>query len=798
MPPITRLACIIGTLINATTAVVSMASTDLFFNENFDTPAALPTIWSGGQIVTEPNGSGQALKIVNTNPSGWQYMYATLPLSSVAGRRIVVKAQVKASAVSVPPNSWNGIKVMLVCQSPGGTSYPQASISTGTFDWTNATVTFAVPANATSVKVQLGLENSTGTVWFDNVRVEANPAVFVESFDYPTSVASTWSGVAYTLVANGSGNAIKITSGTPGSNVLSATLPLEGLKGHRVLVTGKVKGVSISSKPNPWNGIKMMLAYTMVDGSTFYPQIDQAVGSFDWQNVYMVVNVPSNVIAVQLFLGLEMVTGTVYFDDISVQANPVCFAEDFDSGGVNARWSGAYSLVTGSSTARQALQITNQAAGGSVYATTDLQPETIRGKRVILSARVCGTGISSKPNPWNGVKVMLSYTSPSRGTQYLQPTYGTGTFGSTPAFLILSVPDDVTSARLYLGLENVTGTAVFDDIYLANIDNSVPGWSNPTPNYTGHTNSRLRGMMVSTSLQISDIPTLKAWNVNLVRWQLGGTAYPNGLNTANYPSVLNTEITKLDAILPTLQQNGIIVNLDLHSLSFHEFDSKANQDLLISTWKTLAGHYKNDARIWAFDIANEPDDTLWQPSLLTWNELAERVAIGIREVEASKTIIVESLGARPGAMTDLRPVRTSNVVYSIHSYDPGEYTQQGVSGSGFTTTCNYPGLINGVYWDINQQALNMAATRAFQSQYGTSIYVGEFSAARWAPGACQYLSDSINLFEGYGWDWSYHAFREWDGWNLELPDSHDMTPPASPTDRLQLFMLKMLPNTSPF
>ena len=57
--------------------------------------------------------------------------------------------------------------------------------------------------------------------------------------------------------------------------------------------------------------------------------------------------------------------------------------------------------------------------------------------------------------------------------------------------------------------------------------------------------------------------------------------------------------------------------------------------------------------------------------------------------------------------------------------------------------------------------------REFQLRHGAKIYCGEFSAVAWAPGADQYLRDCIDMFEEYGWDWSYHAFREWDGWSVE-------------------------------
>jgi hypothetical protein len=47
-----------------------------------------------------------------------------------------------------------------------------------------------------------------------------------------------------------------------------------------------------------------------------------------------------------------------------------------------------------------------------------------------------------------------------------------------------------------------------------------------------------------------------------------------------------------------------------------------------------------------------------------------------------------------------------------------------------------------------------------------------------------YLSDLIDIFESHGWDWSYHAFREWSGWSLEYgSDRQDTEPASSPTDR---------------
>jgi hypothetical protein len=90
--------------------------------------------------------------------------------------------------------------------------------------------------------------------------------------------------------------------------------------------------------------------------------------------------------------------------------------------------------------------------------------------------------------------------------------------------------------------------------------------------------------------------------------------------------------------------------------------------------------------------------------------------------------------------------------------------------------------------------------REFQRAYNVHIYAGEFSAIRWAPGdsAYRYLKDVIELFEEYGWDWTYHAYREWDGWSVEHgSDPNDHAPTKEPTDRKKLLLQWFAQNEKP-
>jgi hypothetical protein len=50
------------------------------------------------------------------------------------------------------------------------------------------------------------------------------------------------------------------------------------------------------------------------------------------------------------------------------------------------------------------------------------------------------------------------------------------------------------------------------------------------------------------------------------------------------------------------------------------------------------------------------------------------------------------------------------------------------------------------------------------------------------------LRDCIEIFEEYGWDYTYNTFRTWDGWSVEHSTGwYDSVLPATKTDRELLF-----------
>jgi len=193
-------------------------------------------------------------------------------------------------------------------------------------------------------------------------------------------------------------------------------------------------------------------------------------------------------------------------------------------------------------------------------------------------------------------------------------------------------------------------------------------------------------------------------------------------------------------------------------------------------------------------LANEPIDTDTAEDCLDWSGLALRAGKAIRAIDAERTLIVESpeVGSAQG-MEWLRPLPLEHVVYSFHMYQPGEFTHQGVFSP--SAPIAFPGTINGMYWDRAALKRAMQPAIDFAQKYRVHIYVGEFGAIRWAPGAERYLGDLINIFEEQGWDWSFHAFREWNGWSPEWDnDPSSQHESRTETARLKLFKEAYLRN----
>ncbi|OJW20502.1 MAG: hypothetical protein BGO49_04655 [Planctomycetales bacterium 71-10] len=438
------------------------------------------------------------------------------------------------------------------------------------------------------------------------------------------------------------------------------------------------------------------------------------------------------------------------------------------------------------------------AGAGSSNATWVLPVEDLRGKRVRIEAYVKADGVAKPPQPWNGVKVMLH--TKGDGDDWPQAAVDVGSFGWSRVSLTHSISDDVKAAELVLGLEATTGRATFDDVRIEVVPPRRAVASAGTKPDPRHGPGRLRGAMIGTGVDADDLRTLaRTWGANHVRWQLLWGGFPNGpadkASEAEYDRWLDGELDRLARLLPVCKAEGIAVLIDLHTPPGGRdvganvmglFRDPARQEHFLKVWERIVRRFHDDPAVWGYDLLNEPVLGMLPDGVRSWPELALDAARRIRAIDPKKAIVVEPAPwGDPGGLDDFEPLPgIDGVVYSVHMYKPHAFTHQGVYDK--PTGLTYPGVIEGRAWGKEEVRKALEPARRFERDFGVPIYIGEFSAIRWAPGtsARDYLRDVIDVMEEYGWDWAYHAYREWPGWSFEHgSDPKDDRPSASPTDR---------------
>ena len=339
------------------------------------------------------------------------------------------------------------------------------------------------------------------------------------------------------------------------------------------------------------------------------------------------------------------------------------------------------------------------------------------------------------------------------------------------------------SMTVAVGVENPSGCYVFDLASFRVVDLRAP--------CHGAGGIPLRGVMLPPQpLSEKAFDTLAEWGVSLVRFQIvkDGSATFNIRDKAAYFRWLDLNLDCVEReILPRAAARGIRVAVDLHTApGGANRDAEANMffepefaDTFVEAWRRIATRLRGIPGIYGYDLCNEPFQVRESPE--TYWTLQCRAAGAIREIDPDATIIAESNEwDSPETYANMKPLPFSNVIYEAHMYLPLLYTHQGIQENERGLV--YPDPAKGLGREWLRERLR--PLREFQLRHGVRIYVGEFSAVAWAPGADQYLRDCIDIFDEYGWDWTYHAFREWPGWSVEHEgDDIGHMPPSADNPR---------------
>ena len=407
-----------------------------------------------------------------------------------------------------------------------------------------------------------------------------------------------------------------------------------------------------------------------------------------------------------------------------------------------------------------------------------IDPAKLRGRAVQLEAMMKAENLA-KPSPsYMGPKLMLNLQGPGENS-FSEQEKAHGSYGWRKFRVFAQAAPDIEKATLAIGIQHGQGTLYMDDVKIFLVPTGETETYVPS-RVPLQTRPAFRGMMSGYRMTEKDIRDFAVdFGGNLLRWQLlrGGT---DTSTPEKYNAWLDAELDKLDALIPALKKYGVKIAIDLHGGPGTNQDrfltnqlswDVQNQELFVRTWEKIARRYRDNPVIYGYDLLNEPreDNYVYEPGgALEWNRLALRTAKAIRVIDPAVPIIIESAkGGGPDGIKTLRPVNLPNIIYSVHIYSPHSFTHQGITAAGREKAVVYPGMIEGKLWNREALKERLRAVREFQLKYNVPIYIGEFSAIAWAPGAEKYLDDCISIFEEYGWDWTYHAFREHNCWSFE-------------------------------
>jgi endoglucanase len=228
-------------------------------------------------------------------------------------------------------------------------------------------------------------------------------------------------------------------------------------------------------------------------------------------------------------------------------------------------------------------------------------------------------------------------------------------------------------------------------------------------------------------------------------------------------------------------------------------DPALNTEKFYALWRQIAAHYAGRPNGLAFELLNEPKD---KATTETINPIyAEAIRI-IRKTNPNRTIFLGP--SRWNSLDEVPKLKLpddNNLIVTVHSYEPFNFTHQGASWTGTsvsTTGIRYPGppekplqpdakalaakpSLAKWFEDYNQQptannpcgpkafAGRMERVAAWAKEHHRPIHLGEFGAYDKADleSRVRFYADVRQTAERLGWGWAIWdwraGFKYWDG-----------------------------------
>ena len=195
----------------------------------------------------------------------------------------------------------------------------------------------------------------------------------------------------------------------------------------------------------------------------------------------------------------------------------------------------------------------------------------------------------------------------------------------------------------------------------------------------------MRGLNLGNAL---DAPSEGAWGVTLQPSHFA-LAKAAGLDHVRLPvrfsahaaaeapfSIDEAFFKRVDWAVAQAAEHGLSIIIDLHHYEELMKQPSEHTERLIGMWKQIAERYKDAPASVAFELINEPCDSL-KPELL--NPITQRTLAAVRATNPTRLVFVDSFfWADAAQLKHLELPEDANLVPSFHNYQPILFTHQGM------------------------------------------------------------------------------------------------------------------------
>jgi endoglucanase len=143
----------------------------------------------------------------------------------------------------------------------------------------------------------------------------------------------------------------------------------------------------------------------------------------------------------------------------------------------------------------------------------------------------------------------------------------------------------------------------------------------------------------------------------------------------------NSIFASVDSIVNGASNQGLGVLLDFHNFAAFMTDPAANRQKFYAIWSQVGAHYSNAPPTVAFELLNEPSD---KATTSVMNQIYPEAIRQLRLSNPNRTLFLgpgqwDGLGElKIGSSTSLLlPDEDTNLIATVHCYDPYYFTHQG-------------------------------------------------------------------------------------------------------------------------